>query len=163
MLKKFSEHTFHFTDTLVILDLDGTLVADGEEGIPEATRRVVKELAAQNTVYLSSNKRSPSGDGRLARVSALLGIPTTDTRFRKPSLEIFTGIARDGKRIIVIGDKDITDGLLALRAGGEYIKVARLASGTESLPVRIVCWLDDVFGATISWLWAMCFSPSHSR
>lgn len=157
MLKTFSELSFDFSNALVILDLDGTLVPDGEDVVSEDVKRAVKVLIDRNTVYLSSNKRSPNSDSRLKRISALLGVPTTDPRFKKPSLDIFSGIKREGRRLVVIGDKKMTDGLLALRAGGEYIQVARLTNGAESLPVKIVYWLDDMFGATVLSIWGTFF------
>ena len=157
----FSDQEIQFKDALVILDLDGTLVPDGSSELSQEIVRAVKVLAAENTVYLSSNKRGAHFRERLEKMSHALGISHTDIRFRKPSRHVLHGIDVAGKNTVVIGDKYYTDGLFALRVGGKFIKVERIR-GNEPLAVQCLYWLDDIFGATV-FSWVTFFLSSRSR
>ena len=54
----FEQHSFDFRGALVALDVDGTIVADGEDSASAAVLAQVRALkAAGNEVQLCSNSR----------------------------------------------------------------------------------------------------------
>lgn len=105
---------------VILLDIDGTLVADGSQTLPAPVIKKIKELGDKNRVILCSNKRDWE---RIKKFSQLAG-----TEFiigqRKPW---FFGIKKQLKGpLVVIGDKFLTDGLLAKLIGAKFIKVKRI-------------------------------------
>ena len=112
---------------VIFLDIDGTLRPDEiEEFEPEVLKKL-GELKAQNAVYLVSNKNAA----------------------KKPSKKATGDVDLIDKKVIVIGDKFLTDYLFAKNIGAEFIMVRRKISGKESLFVKITYLIDDI----ISKLW----------
>jgi predicted HAD superfamily phosphohydrolase YqeG len=73
------------------------------------------------------------------------GVHYLKTGFRKPSrriLEHSTDVEMG--KILVIGDKFLTDGLFAKNIGADFIKVKRLSSPCESWLLKIVYLFDDL-------------------
>lgn len=133
--------------TTIFLDVDGTLVPDGESELsPEVTRKV-RELASGNQVLLCTNKRDPL---RWQTLESVLGFPVVTKYHTKPSKGVLTEAGAVKEQRVVIGDKFLIDHLFAKRIGATFIKVKRKLSGTESLGVKLMNVLDDVVWSIVS-------------
>jgi 4-hydroxybenzoate polyprenyltransferase/predicted HAD superfamily phosphohydrolase YqeG len=122
----------------VIIDIDATLVPDKSEVLPQKARDLLRTMAqAAQVVFLSSNgsaertKRFANESG----VQVLVGARKPWLRLPK---EFPTG------EIIVIGDKWITDGLLAARIGASFMQVARERNNEEQFLTRLAFSFDDL-------------------
>ena len=150
----FEQHTFRFENALVILDIDGTLVPDcGRVASALVVGKVVELKAKGNEVRLCSNSRRGNYAERLAAVAAQLEVGVCPVVFRKPSTLAISGIDRNGRALVVIGDKDLTDGLLARRVGAQFIKVRRKLDPADRLSSRMANLIDAVFGPIAMFLW----------
>lgn len=126
----------------ILLDIDGTLVADGQIYIDERTISKVKTLAEKNSVILVSNKKIHARNNELAK---LLEVEMLTTPLKKPNKKIVELIAEHHpKNKVVIGDKYLTDGIFAKRIGAEFIKVKRIRSKKDSLSSKISYSIDDL-------------------
>ena len=150
----FEQHTFRFENCLVILDIDGTIVPDCGRVASAAVRGKVLELKAQgNEVRLCSNSRRGNYGERLDAIAAQLEVGTCPVVFRKPSTLAISGLDRKGRELVVIGDKDLTDGLLARRAGAHFVKVRRKLDPADRLSSRMANLIDNVFGPIAIYSW----------
>jgi predicted HAD superfamily phosphohydrolase YqeG len=150
----FEQHTFRFENSLVILDIDGTIVPDCGRVASAAVLEKVRELKAQgNEVRLCSNSRRGNYAQRLDAIAAQLDVGVCPVVFRKPSALAISGIDRKGRALVVIGDKDLTDGLLARRVGAQFIKVRRKLDPADRLSSRMANLIDAVFGRAAIFLW----------
>jgi HAD superfamily hydrolase (TIGR01662 family) len=150
----FEQHTFGFANSLVILDIDGTLVPDSGRVASAAVAEKVRELKARgNEVRLCSNSRRGNYAERLEAVAAQLDVGVCPVVFRKPSTLAISGLDRNGRALVVIGDKDLTDGLLARRVGAQFIKVRRKLDPADRLSSRMANVIDIVFGPIAMFLW----------
>jgi predicted HAD superfamily phosphohydrolase YqeG len=150
----FEQHTFHIENSLVILDIDGTLVPDCGRVAGAAVVAKVEELKARsNEIRLCSNSRRGNYAERLEAIAVQLGVGVCPVEFRKPSLLAISGIDRKGRPLAVIGDKDLTDGLLARRAGACFIKVRRKLDPADRFSSRVANLIDAVFGPIAMFLW----------
>jgi predicted HAD superfamily phosphohydrolase YqeG len=131
----------------IILDVDGTITADGKTEISADALRVIQSLADRNAVYLFSNHSDVVRNRALARG---LGLEYIDTPHRKPSRKIIEAIPVHHRvqPMIVIGDKITTDGLFARRIGAQFIKVGRVFSPNDRISAKVAYFLDDL----VSWL-----------
>jgi HAD superfamily phosphatase (TIGR01668 family) len=154
----FEQQTFDFSGALVALDVDGTIVADSEDSVsPAVLAKVSAMKAAGNEIQLCSNSRRPDYAARLNRLAAQLEIAVCPVPFRKPSTSAVAALDRRGRALIVIGDKDLTDGLLARRVGARFIKVRRKLDSADRLASRMANLFDTVFGPPAIFLWdAFC-------
>ncbi len=131
----------HIHNHTIILDIDGTLVADGEHSLDQETINKVELLKKHNNVFLSSNKRD---DKRNNHFAELLGILFISKHHRKPSKKVIEEIPEEFRKdYVVIGDKYLTDGLFAHNIKGEFIKVKRVMTGKEDWKTKLVYRLDD--------------------
>ncbi len=128
---------------LVVLDVDGTLVADGEDVMSEAVYAALCALARSTDVYVCSNKRR---EGRVLRLVAGTGAHALETRYRKPNPRVLASVEQTGKRVVVIGDKYLTDGLLAVCIRGAFYRVRTVRQVPESWTVTLALAVDAVFG-----------------
>ncbi|OGF62464.1 hypothetical protein A2926_01920 [Candidatus Giovannonibacteria bacterium RIFCSPLOWO2_01_FULL_44_40] len=119
----FEELDMPWSGAVIFLDVDGTLRPDGENDMSPEVLRKLDELKTKNTVHLVSNQ---------------------DGKAKKPSRKVADGTDIAGKKVIVIGDKFLTDGLFAKNIGAEFIKVRRKISGRESFFVKITYLMDDL-------------------
>ena len=150
----FEQHTFRFENSLVILDIDGTLVPDcGRVACPVVVEKVLELKARGNEIRLCSNSRRGNYAERLDAIAAQLDVGVCPVVFRKPSTLAISGIDRKGRELVVIGDKDLTDGLLARRVGGQFIKVRRMLDPADRLSSRMANLIDLVFGPPAIFLW----------
>jgi predicted HAD superfamily phosphohydrolase YqeG len=125
----------------VLLDVDGTLVPDrGDEPSPEVTAAVArwKEL---HRVLLCSNSRDRS---RVERVAAQLGCGVANRRYRKPSPRVLQEAGSPAGPLLVVGDRALTDGLLAWRTGAAFTQTLPLRSSSDALLPRLAYALDDL-------------------
>jgi predicted HAD superfamily phosphohydrolase YqeG len=126
----------------IFLDIDGTLVDDNEVELSEATMQKIRELEANNRLYLCSNSRNHERNRKVAELS---GVKYLDTDLRKPSKKILELVDESPfKERLVIGDKFLTDGLFAKNIGAEFTKVARIESGNDRLYIKFLYWIDDL-------------------
>jgi predicted HAD superfamily phosphohydrolase YqeG len=159
----FEQHAFSFASSLVILDIDGTIVPDCGRVASAAVAGKVLELKAQgNEVRLCSNSRRGNYAERLDAIAAQLDVGVCPVVFRKPSRRAISGIDRKGRAVVVIGDKDLTDGLLARRVGAHFIKVRRKLDPADRLSSRMANLIDAVFGRAALFLWD-AFNPLSRR
>jgi predicted HAD superfamily phosphohydrolase YqeG len=150
----FEQNAFCFTDALVILDVDGTIVADcGHVASGAVIAKVNVLKAAGNEIRLCSNSRRGNYDARLTQLATQLGVGVCPVAVRKPSTRAIAGLDRKGRALVVIGDKDLTDGLLARRADAHFIKVLRKLDPGDRLGSRMANLFDAVFGPPAIFLW----------
>ena len=135
------------TDSVVLLDVDGTLLPDGSNELEADTIEQARSLTSRNEVYLVSNGKDYDRVERLAdSVGAHVaprGVPAG-----KPSARAMQGILLEGRPCIVMGDKYLTDGLFARRTGSRFMLIERKRSGKERLSVRLSYWIDSI----VSWV-----------
>jgi HAD superfamily phosphatase (TIGR01668 family) len=150
----FEQQAFGFSNALVILDVDGTIVADcGRDASSEAIRQVEALKAAGNEIRLCSNSRRGDYAERLRHLASQLDVGVCPVPYRKPSTQAIAGLDRKGREVVVIGDKDLTDGLLARRAGAHFIKVRRKLDPADRVSSRWANLIDTVFGPPAMLLW----------
>lgn len=130
---------------LILLDIDGTIIADGSEKIDGRAADKIKVLLAGNAaVLLVSNNRNAT---RVKKIAAAAGVPYLDTPYRKPDKKILDAIGPEKNRpITVIGDKFLTDGLFAEKCGIGFIKIKRVTSPRDRWYVKASYRLDDLIG-----------------
>jgi predicted HAD superfamily phosphohydrolase YqeG len=124
----------------VVVDIDGTLVADGGETPEPEAAAALQNLARQSKVYLFSNKRNSA---RNLRISRALGVKLLPAAGRKPFSKIAENVY-ETKIDWVIGDKVLTDGMWARKIGAKFIRVRRICSPDDGLAAKIACALDDL-------------------
>jgi predicted HAD superfamily phosphohydrolase YqeG len=153
-LRYFEQLTFGFKNALVILDVDGTIVADcGHDASGAVIARVRALQTAGNEIRLCSNSRRGDYAARLEHLASQLEVGVCPVSFRKPSTLAISGLERNGRELVVIGDKDLTDGLLARRIGARFIKVLRKLDPADRLASRVANLIDNVFGPPAIFLW----------
>jgi HAD superfamily phosphatase (TIGR01668 family) len=141
-------------NTVVILDIDGTLVPDCGTRASPAVAAKVRELKAQgNEVYLCSNSRRTGYAARIGALATQLEAHVCPVPSRKPSRRALAGLDLVGRPVVIVGDKDLTDGLLARRSGARFIKVRRKVDPGDRPVSRLTSWMDDVFGPIALFLW----------
>ena len=153
-LRDFEEQVFDFSNVVVALDVDGTIVPDCADTASEAVVRKVRDLTQRgNEVCLCSNSRRGDYAQRLAALGQQLGVEVCPVVFRKPSRLAVKGLRLNGRRLVVIGDKDLTDGLLARRLGAHFIKVRRKLDPQDRFVSKLANLFDNLFGPIALYLW----------
>lgn len=136
-------------NSIIFLDVDGTIVADSQEDIDPLVPGLVAGWQRQdNTVYLCSN--SPQRQ-RIARIAALLQVPVAGEGYRKPSRPIADVVRAPQASLVVIGDRLATDGLFAWRIGAQFILVRRRRAASDRWVIRCLYWLDDCLRFVVGW------------
>lgn len=135
----------------ILLDIDGTLVPASASAVEARVLRAVESLKERNAVYLFSNKNLPE---RNSKIAVLLGVPLVDSPFSKPNPKV---LAELPKGMLIVGDKWLTDGLLAWRSGEEFVRVERLSEPGEPLLDQLFNAVDDVAG--MMWHLARALRP----
>ena len=113
--------------------------------------------ALGDEVRLCSNSRRGNYAQRLDAIAAQLEVGVCPVVFRRPSTLAISGVDRQGRALVVIGDKDLTDGLLARRVGAQFIEV-RTSSTCDRLSSRMANLIDLVFGPIAMFLWDLFFA-----
>lgn len=156
MTKYFKElNLAPIKNSLIILDIDGTLLADGDRtgAIDPAAAANVQKLTAQgNQVYLCSNGFSHKLE-RNRGVAKRLNVSYHETPYKKPlKISVVPIVTAANKPVIVIGDKFLTDGLLAVNLDVPYIEVRSLRSSKDPLHSRLGYLIDAVGRYLLCWL-----------
>lgn len=130
-----------FADKTILLDIDGTIAYDGAKETNADAVETIKKMAKRNKIFLHSNCKNQKRIGEFARQ---LGVTPLISEYRKPNRGVFESLT-DAERnsLVVIGDKWLTDGLSAKRAGARFIKVRRLVNQKESPYIKLIYALDD--------------------
>jgi len=129
----------------VYLDLDGTIVPDGEEELAPHEAHVLHELQEGREVYIVSNK----GLVRGPRVADAHGIKAVVSHYKKPNPRVLKSLDRPREGAVVIGDKVLTDGIFAWRIGADFVKVDPLRAPTDDMLTQASYVLDSV-------VWSFC-------
>lgn len=126
----------------VLLDLDGTLLPDGEFDLSDGVRACVSKLKERNAVYLITNGKSAS---RAWQIADDLGIPIAPAGVpaRKPRLSAVRGIPTD-RPFVVVGDMTLTDGLLAYRLRAPFVRVSRRYPARRPVRLAFSHLIDDI-------------------
>lgn len=138
----------------IFLDIDGTLTHAGGAAIAPEVEALVRSLQAHNDVHLLSNRKTP---GRVSSLADALGIRGIDTAHRKPDPRTVAGVVRTYPEAVVIGDKVLTDGLLAFFIGATYLRVSRIVHPDESSFDRALNAADDL--AAFGWFGLALMRP----
>lgn len=135
-----------FRDMVVILDIDGTISYDKGVEVMEPERVAVSALktVAKKVILISNGEHS-----RTQALGDSHGLLSYVSEFKKPNRKILQKILEErveGDQIVVIGDKFLTDGLLAIQTGVRFVHVKSLRRKDESLLNNSIFFIDDVFG-----------------
>src|SRR5690348_13147059 len=114
-----------FEGAILFVDVDGTITNDRNPAFELSAKQQLRALGEHTLVYLCSNGRKNSDHLReLARETGSVYI---ETPYKKPDARILDLIPdRAGKRLIVIGDKYLTDGRFGKNIGALYVPFARM-------------------------------------
>ncbi len=131
----------HIKNTILVLDVDGTITPTGSKFIGSKTLKKIKALKKNNRIYLCSNTKDTS---RIRQMAEMMGVDYLKTVLKKPRKGIMNEINNQTKLpVLVIGDKLLTDGLFAYRTGSNFIKVKRLTIPSDPLYDRFLFLIDD--------------------
>ena len=113
-LKKYSWddiHALNIRNSTLLIDIDGVLMADGEDTIAPDAATHINHLHQSNDIFIVSNTIYKKRCDYIAQTTNAICV---HSHHKKPSTKILNDIPnRDpNKPMIVIGDKIITDGLL---------------------------------------------------
>jgi predicted HAD superfamily phosphohydrolase YqeG len=129
-----------FQEKTIIVDVDGTIAYDSVNDIASEVQAAMERLKERNTIFLSSNNRLPE---RVRELAERLGVRALVGPYKKPDLRVLASIGDVPKAsLLVIGDKWLTDGRLAKRAGSQFIKVY----------IRGTYFLDDLVYGVVRFL-----------
>jgi len=143
-MEKFESLNFNrFNDFVVFLDVDGTIVAHGQENYTQKVNEKIKSLKKNNRVYICSNNRNID---RNQKLSEKLDLPIINKQYKKPDKKIlaFLNNSEKKKSRLVIGDKLYPDKLFARKIQADFIQVERILSGRENWLIRCSYWLDKM-------------------
>ncbi|HVV39383.1 MAG TPA: UbiA family prenyltransferase [Candidatus Paceibacterota bacterium] len=136
-------------NSTVILDIDGTLTHPGGSTIVPEIMEAVERLRTHNDVYLLSNRGDHVRDAAIAQI---LGVGYIETSHRKPDPRALRSLERKRAALVVIGDKILTDGLLALMTGARFIHISRIVSAHDSSADQLAHAIDDTVAHAFSLL-----------
>ena len=78
-------------------------------------------------------------------IAEVLGVSLIENKHRKPNSRALGGIIPQYKKMVVVGDKVLTDGLFALSIGATFIHISpRVTDRAESLADKIFNATDDI-------------------
>ena len=123
----------------IILDVDGTILADGETRVSDEVHCAVARALETHEMYIFSNNRDLT---RASTVARDLGVPCITSEHRKPDRRVLDGFT-PRHALLVVGDKYLTDERFARAIGAEFLRVGRLRSTGDSLVSRLVYAMDD--------------------
>lgn len=142
-MKYFKDLEIDFNNCCVLLDVDGTITFDSKKDCSDCLQKISDIKNKQNEIYLCSNGKDKN---RIIKMSRELKVRYISSKHKKPSKRILDNIELEQKNneLIVIGDKILTDGLLARRLKARFVKVKRLSSKDDSFKIKIINFIDDV-------------------
>lgn len=143
------EHYFSQLDVqninnrIIFLDIDGTVVADGQSTISLENIQKIGELQKNNEIYFCSNKRN--SEERNEMLSRGIKVFCTNSPYKKPNKRILDSVPNPHRlKLLVIGDKYTTDGLFAKNIQAEFIKVKRIIASQERWWIRLIYLVDNI-------------------
>jgi len=135
-------HSLQLTDTTILLDIDGVLMAHGENVIATEIINHIEHLKKSNDIFIVSNTLHKD---RCTHIASASHITCVDSPYKKPSKGILNYIEYDhNKPFVVIGDKVITDGLFAWRIGASFILMNRRVSQNDHWLIKLIYKVDDI-------------------
>ncbi len=138
----FEETNEDFSGKTIILDIDGTLVPDNDWDLPQGIRSKVRQLQKKNTVVLCTNKNNPKRNTYIAQELEVVLIHSV---YKKPNKKVLQDLPQEyPKAYVVIGDRLLTDGLLAFFTKSQFLMVKRKSSGKETWIVKVIYLIDDL-------------------
>lgn len=147
-MREFTELDMEqFRGAVVLLDLNGTLLPSSGDSVSEPVISALRSLQNLARVYLFSNNPDRV---RSKRIASALGLPLLATRKKKPDPRVIREMNQEGRLLVVIGDKLLTDGLLAYLVKARFVRVKRLRSTSDSAFTKMLYALDDA----LAWIWA---------
>lgn len=141
-MKTFEDlNTGEVKNHVIILDIDGTLTSDGNSKLSIGVLKKVKHLSKNNRIILFSNKKNHE---RNREIADICGVEYLQTKLKKPSKAILELIKDlNDKKVLVIGDKFLTDETFAKRISAEFIKVKRVESKNDRFITKLTYIFDD--------------------
>ncbi|MFA5986259.1 MAG: hypothetical protein WC819_02840 [Parcubacteria group bacterium] len=136
-------------DSVVILDIDGTLTCSSSTGVSDAVRQKISVLQRSNAVYLFSNNYNGV---RSRMIAHDLNVPYIESPHKKPNKKVLNYIMQGTCPVIAIGDKFLTDGLFARFSRAEHIRVRRYRCAADSIWDRAACVFDDCVYNIARWI-----------
>lgn len=138
-MKSFDElDAGSFAGSIALIDIDGTLTHDGGANVTPSVAQKLQEIAAVADVYFVSN----STPERTRLFADTHGVHALASAHRKPSRRVAEDLPPNGKQIVVIGDKALTDGVFAANIGARFVPVRRVTHAEDTIPVRALYMLD---------------------
>ncbi len=141
-MQKFTDLDIRvFKGKTVILDIDGTLVPDKGEILEDDVLRKLTEMSKESKVFLCSNGLTE----RSRKMAEMHGVLCIETPHFKPDFRVLKNTDLSGD-VVVVGDKYITDGLLALWVGAQFIRVSRVQGAEDRFLTKIAYRIDTLSG-----------------
>lgn len=132
----------HIEGVVILLDVDGTIATDSSSDLAQKTINNIQVLAQKNNLYFCSNKKNSERDLEITRKT---GIHFINSQYKKPNKKVISNLnIGPNQKILVIGDKFLTDGLLAYNIGSKFIKVKNIQSKNKALVVHFFYYLDNI-------------------
>ncbi|XLQ20417.1 MAG: hypothetical protein ACKUBY_01390 [Candidatus Moraniibacteriota bacterium] len=128
-------------DSIVILDIDGTLACSSKKTIDENVLVIIRKLQKNNSVYVFSNNYNGV---RSREIAKSINLPYIESPYKKPNKKVLHYIDGDICDVVTIGDKYLTDGLFAQFIKAEHIRVKRYRCKEDSIADKLACCLDDI-------------------
>lgn len=137
----FEDITQNLNDKIIFIDIDGTLLPDSEYYLSTGVIEAVRALKKRNEIYLCTNSRNHV---RNQKIENQLHLKIINLRHKKPNKKILCSIPlANGRKLVVIGDKYLTDARFAKNIGADLIMTKRKVSGRETLKIKLFNFIDD--------------------
>jgi len=154
LMIKFKDLNIDFSEKIILLDVDGTLVEDSSHEVEVGVVKMVDELKLNNVVYLCTNSMDKD---RNSVIEEKLSLKIVNLMHKKPNKRILQELSVkhgeiDPSKIIVIGDKYLTDGVFAKNIGAKFIKVERITAGYEKIHIKLFNIFDDLVYKSLRFL-----------
>jgi HAD superfamily hydrolase (TIGR01662 family) len=136
-----------FSDTIIIVDIDGTLTDTRESYVSPEIHATIQRLKQNNEVYIFSNNLNSTRNHAVAKS---LDTPYLNSSCRKPFAGVIKNLSNpQHKKIVAIGDRWLTDGWFAHNIGADFVKVRRITKPSDYFIFKVVYLLDDMLGLII--------------
>lgn len=145
-MKVIEENFFHqiatdsIYDSVVILDIDGTLTCSSKIEIATEVVSVIRKLQKRNAVYVFSNNYNGE---RSRKIATQLELPYIEAPHKKPNKRILDYIDTGTCPVVAVGDKYLTDGLFAQFTRAKHVRVKRYRCASDSVFDKVSCFFDD--------------------
>ncbi len=135
-MEYFSKTDWNLQNTVIFLDVDGTLVGEGRSKLDKKTLEKFSSLQKNNTIILCSN--SPK-KARTQKMAEELGVDWMKGPHKKPNKQVLDDLDFSPKqKKVVIGNLFCIDGRFAKNIGATFLPVKTLVAPSEN-------WLNKLF------------------